>query len=255
MPAKNRELLLAALDDDFYYMDELRRLYLRLVPDGDPEEINPYNLKEMGFAVLSRVALRNFSSMESYFVHLLTSEEILDIRELRRRFSYLSSFSSTLSALKNRLRVVEFEPNQLIRSDRLERAGVDRTVVDAFRDRVDQWTAPGAFFSIASLRRDGFEDDLFELGFSDWFYAGLLASDERFASGTMFSSQILRKGGGVITIRDFLESLVRERDSVDVYDLLSDLDSVYGCRAPDRADLLYKLRGTEVYHDPYLDRL
>ena len=36
---------------------------------------------------------------------------------------------------------------------------------------------------------------------------------------------------------------------------MTEMEETYGCRIPDRLDLVYKLGGTNVYYDKYMDRL
>ena len=36
---------------------------------------------------------------------------------------------------------------------------------------------------------------------------------------------------------------------------MSEMEEIYGCRIPDRLDLIYKVDGTDIYYDKYLDRL
>ncbi len=86
MSLVNRTALKAELTDDFYYIDEIRHIYSRLIPKADIEEVNPYNLKIMGFSVYSRYAVQNHSSLEAYFHNLLTKENIMLFVELKAKF-------------------------------------------------------------------------------------------------------------------------------------------------------------------------
>ena len=255
MLAENREKLLDHLDDDFYYMDEIRKLYASLIPGADLEEINPYNLKTMGFSVLSRYVYRNYSSLEAYFRNLLTREDITDITPYRRRFVYVNSFSSTLVDMKNDYEILEFEPNQIIRFRKLEAAGVTKDDLQAFCDEAANFVEDGTYFSMQSIKKTGFQSELFDLGFSDWFYASLLTADDRFSFTKAFGAIILYKGEERITIQSFEEQLIKEHSTVDVYDLMTEMEETYGCQISDHVDVIYKVKGTDVYYDPILDRL
>ena len=254
----HRALLQAALTDDFYYTDEVRRIYARLVPGADLEEINPYNLKMMGFQVFSKYVLQHHDSLEGYFRELLTAEEILDISPYRKRFTYVAVFSQTLTELKRSRRIIEFEPNQIISMERLKRSGVTWEAIEEFCDAVYDYVGDGEYFSAQSLRVSGFSTELYDLGFSDWFYANLLMSDERFSYGIMFGAIILYKGRMAhreITIKAFEISRIRAHGSIDRYDLAREMADVYGCIFADERDVLYKVQDTEVYYDAILDRL
>lgn len=106
-----------------------------------------------------------------------------------------------------------------------------------------------------SLRLSGFESELYGLGFSDWFYANLLISDDRFSFGNMFGNLILFKGNRNITIKSFETDCVRKYGSIDAYDLMSELTDKFGCRISDKWEVIYKIQDTEVYYDRILDRL
>ncbi len=254
MSSENKALLKEKLTEDFYYIDEIKKIYEKCIPDADITEINPYNLKLMGFVVLSRYAVHNYSSLDAYFTDILTKDDIVDLTPYRRRFTYVQAFSSNLHLLKKRQIVFEFDPNQIINIRKLEAAGVTKEDINAFCDRVYGFVDDNTFFSIASLRNKGFEDELYDLGFSDWFYANILASDERFSSGQVFSNVILYKGKSDVTIKNFEMWLVRSFGSIDVYDLMTELTDNYGCRIDEKSDVTYRLYGTEIYYDNILDR-
>src|SRR5699024_403003 len=76
MPMARKAALQAELTEDFYYIDEVRKTYRRLFPAADLEEINPYNLKLMGFIVLSRYVIQNHASLEAFCEDILTGEDI-----------------------------------------------------------------------------------------------------------------------------------------------------------------------------------
>lgn len=255
MLADNQRALLAELTDDFYYIDEIREIYAKAVPGADIEEVNPYNLKLMGFSVLSRYVYRNHSSLDDYFRKLLTQDDVLDISPYRQRFAYVQSFSMAFVNLKNEMEIFEFEPNQIIAYRKLAAAGVTREDLMAFCDETADFVEDGTYFSVQSIKKAGFETELFNLGFSDWFYASLLTSDDRFSDTRAFGNILLYKGNKRITIQSFEESLILENGSIDVFDLMTEMEEVYGCQISDRSDLIYKVGGTDVYYDKYMDRL
>ena len=255
MTESHRAALLSALSGDFFFLDELKRIYQRCVPGADPEEINPYNLKQMGFTVLSRYALRNYDSLDAFFRALLTREDFTDLAPLRQRYCYVMMFSQILNTLKRDLDVLEFEPGKLVCFEKLAAAGITKQELRDFRDAVYDYLEDGAWFSAASLRQSGFDAPLYELGFSDWFYGSLLSTDPRFGFSQIFKSIILHKGEDEVTARSFETTLIRAEGSIDVYDLQKLMEQTYGCTIPDHLDLIYKVAESGVYYDKHLDRL
>ena len=255
MSYENRLALQKRLTDDFYYLDEVRRIYRELFPSADPEEINPYNLKSMGFLVLSHYVLQHHTSLDAYFEALLTKEDTLELSAIRRRFGSVQLFYQKLLELKRELRVVEYLPDRIIHIRRLEQSGITREAIRAFCQRVYAFAEDGVYFSIPSLQDQGFSLDWEEYGFSPWFYANLLLSDSRFSYSRVFNSMVFCKGTADVTIKSFLTALIRSHGSIDVYDLMSELSETYGCQVDDKWDVIYKVQNTEIYYDKILDRL
>ena len=255
MSEEHRKLLKEALTEDFYYFNDIRKTYARILPGADLEEINPYNLKLMGFVVLSNYAVQNYPSLEAYCEDILTRDDIVDISQYRSRLVYVQMFSQKLMELKRNLDVIEFEPNQIMNFRRLQAAGISKDMIQDFCDEVYEFVEENSYFSAKSIRKASFISDLYDLGFSDWFYANLLLSDDRFSFGYMYKTMILYKGKKNITIKSFESSLVKKAGSMDAFDLVTELTDVYGCQPDDKSDVLYKLNGSEIYYDKILDRL
>lgn len=255
MRTDRMEALHGMLPDDFYYLDEIRNIYAKLFLDADLEEINPYNLKSMGFIVLSRYVVQHHPSLEAYCEHLLTREDIVDLKPLRQRLTYVQMFSIKLMELKRNLDVIEFEPGKILNFRKLERAGITKEDIRQFCDAVYEFVPEGSYFTAQSLKADGFESELYDLGFSDWFYANLLLSDERFSNTHVFGNIILYKGNADITIQSFLVDRICDHGWIDTYDLMTELEEVFACRLNDKGDIVYRLNNTAIYHDKILDRL
>lgn len=255
MRADRMEALHCKLPGDFYYIDEIRKTYAQLYPDADLEEINPYNLKTMGFIVLSRYVLQHYPSLEAYCEHLLTREDIVDLKTLRQRFTYVPVFSQTLMELKRNLEIIEFEPGQIMNFQKLARAGISKEDIRDFCDAVYNFVPDDSYFSTQSLKADGFESELYDLGFSDWFYGNLLLADDRFSYTNTFGNIVLYKGRKEITIQSFLVDRIGSHGWIDTYDLMTELESRFGCTADEKSNITHRLKNTQVYYDKILDRL
>lgn len=254
MSDERMAMLSNSLTEDFYFTNEIKDIYLNLFPDAKPEEINPYNLKRMGFMVYSRCALRNQPSLEAYFHTLFTEADIIDLVPLKK-YKSIMTFNNFLSDLKRSWEVIEFEPNQLITRAHLEKSGVDESQLKQFCQEVYDFVQPNTYFSIQSIRQNGFYSDLFDLGFSNWFYSNILIADSRFSYGRVFNTFVFYKGDIEITIKAFICELVNHYGSIDIYDLNNELENKYGCSFHDHLDPVYKVEGTPVYYDHFLDRL
>lgn len=248
------ESLKTRLIDDFYYIDEIKDIYAELYPDAESEDINAINLKRMGFAVFSKYVLQNHQSLEAYFINLLTSDELIDLTPIKKRYWPVVSFNGILLELKKSYTIIEYERNQAINYRRLERQGITRDLIYNFCDAVYEHVNDNEYFSIHDIMQEGFASDLFDLGFSDWFYSNLLISDTRFTSGSVFGNLIFFKGQESITVRSFIKNLIQKYGKIDTYDLITELEERFGCKNVDRSDLTYKIKETEIFYDKILDR-
>ena len=255
MSAENMQLLKTALTEDFYYFDDIRKIYASILPAADIEEINPYNLKMMGFLVYSSYVIQNYESCEAYFNHILTEDDIVDITKYKKQFVYINAYSSIFVGLKRDMQIIEFEPNQIINFRKLEQSGITKDMIFDYCDDVYDFVDDGEYFSSQTLKQDGFESDLYELGFSDWFYANLLFSDSRFSFGNMFNNIILYKGKQNITIKSFIIALIKKHGVVDTLDLINEISERFGCKIKEKSNILYRIKDTEIYYDSILDKL
>lgn len=255
MPKDRMELLHLSLPDDFYYLDEIRKIYSDLYADADLEEINPYNLKSMGFIVLSRYAVQNHPSLEDYCEHLLSKDDIIDLQHLRQRLTYVVMFSNKLTEMRRNLDIIEFEPGQILNFRKLAKAGITKKDIKEFCDAVYEFVPEGTYFNAHSLKADGFESELYDLGFSDWFYSNLLFADDRFSFSNAFGNIILYKGKKDITIQSMLINRVCDHGWIDIFDLMTELEERYDCKINEKSDITYRLKNTPIYHDKILDRL
>lgn len=254
MPEEQICLLKENLTDDFYYLTELRKTYLRLVPDADLTLLSPYNLKKMGFLVGTSYVIQNYSTAEALFNHLLTDNDIVDVAPISKRYTGLTTYSAYLDKLKHDLEIIEFEPFQYINIRRLQKLGFTKERLREYGNRVWSYLADDDFFTIQSLRRTGFEDELDALGFGDMFYSSLLKEDARFSWRRVGKKVVLNPKGNPFTVCDFLTARITKERSVDIDDFVDDLAEIYGVIV-EKHEIVERTKGSDVYYDSIMGRL
>lgn len=244
----------SGLTDDFYYFDELKEIYRNLYEDADIDEINSFNLKKMGFLVGSKYALQNFNSAEEYFNYLLKKDEVFDITPLRKRFGSLSTYYAIALELRKNLEIIEYQPDNFISCKRLERSGLSKEMIAEYCDDVFDFAEDETFFTIHSIKNAGFESELFDFGFEDYFYANLLLADSRFSLQKMLGTIILYKGERNISFKDFISVIIKKEQRVDIYELDCILREQYGCTNIDKYDIIFKTGDSGVFYDSELQK-
>ena len=256
MPEEEMCSLLDALTNDYYSFEEIRNAYMHVTGRPDAELVSPYNLKRMGFKVYSGYVLRNYNNIDAYFTDVLTKTEIVDYSEYAKRFSNVTEFMSVLNRLKDTFEVVEFEPGQLIRKDRLQRFGVDEIQLKAFWESVYQYVEPGQYFTIQSLKNDGFESSLFNLGFDNWFYSSVLREDTRFGSrrlGAGYPVLLFCRDVPKVTRQGFIEFLL-DGKSMDRDELLDEIKKTYDI-VFDKEDITTIISDSDIYYDAIMEKV
>lgn len=254
MPEEHVQKLKAALVNDFYFMTELRKIYKNLVPDADLTLLSTYNLKKMGFLVGSSYVIQNYPTAEAFFDYLLTSDDVVDVAPISKRYTGLTTYSAYLAGIKHDMRIIEFEPYQYINIRRLEKLGFTKEKLREYGNQVWSYLVDDRYFTIQSIRNDGFESDLDVLGFGDLFYASILKEDGRFSWQRVGNAVVLSPKGNSFTVHDFLVDYITNAGSVNVDDFSLELREKFGIEL-DRYAIVEKVKGSDVYYDSIMGKL
>lgn len=246
------------LIEDFYFLEEIRNIYKKEFQNGESNLINPFSLKNLGFKVYSSYAVRNhFNSASEYFKYLLTKDDIVDITLIPQSIRQLIQFTLLLYKLKSTYDIVEFLPNKYIKFDHLFKNGISRSKIKSFTEKVFNFIGQGKYFTIQSLRNDGFFHELDEYGFEDWFYSSLLVECKNEISYLRIGGNKLFILGKVrVMLEDFVESLVfsQENLAIDIYDLKELLDSGYSILTS-TYKLIETTKNTSMFYDPISEKI
>lgn len=254
MPEEHVQKLKEVLVNDFYFMTELRRIYKNLVDDADLSLLSTYNLKKMGFLVGSTYVIQNYPTAEAYFDHLLTSEDVVDVAPISKRYTGLTTYSAYLAGIKHDMRIIEFEPYQYINIRRLEKLGFTKEKLREYGSQVWSYLVDDRYFTIQSIRNDGFTSELDVLGFGDLFYTSILKEDGRFSWQRVGNAVVLSPKGNSFTVHDFLVDYITNAGSVNVDDFSLELRERFGIEL-DRSAIIEKVKGSDVYYDSIMEKL
>ena len=242
--------------EDFYLKKEILLLYKRLFPQGDPKRINSYTLKSMGFHVYGAyVVSQRFSNATDYFDYLLLDQPITNMNDVDTRFSTITAYSSELIKLKASRRIVEFSPKQYITIERLNGCGITIADLERYCKDVAALTEEGEFFTLQSLRKQGFADELDDYGFDDWFYMSLLCEDrEHFSFRRVANSKLFCRGKTNVVLGDFLVSVMLRKQKMDFYDFCDLLEREYGLSI-DIYKLKAMIRESGLYYNDIMEKV
>lgn len=256
LPEDQRQRLARLLSDDLYTLAEIKQIYQREYPGGDPAFINSFNLKQLGFRVYTEYVVSDrFANASNYFHTLLTEQDLVDMRPIIKKGGELAgnAFWKELTDLKARREIVEYLPNQYINIRRLNANGVSASELENYCASVAAQVRTGDYFTIASLQKDGFSHPLDETGFDDWFFASVLAEDHsRFSVRRMGKTKLFCRGHKLFTLIDFLRWLLEPAAKMDIYELYELLEQRYGLLIK-HDKILETIRTSDLYYDSIME--
>lgn len=257
IPENRSAVLNAELMEPFYYFNEIKAKYSELFQGADIDEINPRSLKKLGFSIFSGYVLRGYDSAAAYFTELLTKDDLTDIGALNKRYGAIKMFAQSYANLLAEHRLFLYDKDRTISMRRLYKFGVAEDDIFSFCNEVASFIEKDQYFTIYSLRNNGFSHKLDELGFDDIFYASILAASSEFTSQNVFGTKVLlnRKIRGQFSIDDFLLSLLREYDIVELDDFVQDCEDRFGITIKDKHRITSVTKNSELYFDPIMGKI
>lgn len=254
LPQTHFKRMKAVLTESFYTIQDIKRIYLREFPDADTTNINPYTLKTLDFRVYSGYVIKNiYPNAMDYFCSLLTTDDVVDARNISKSVQSVVAYSSELYKLRAAYEIVEFAPLRYINIRRLNAVGITTDHFENYCKAVAHNYEKGEYFTVASLRKDGFTHDLDDLGFDEWFYASvLLENRELFSYQRVGGTRLFLRGKTGANLGDMLVWLLEKYQKIDIYDLMDLLENHYGIAVP-KEKLHTIISGTELYYDTIME--
>ncbi len=115
--------------------------------------------------------------------------------------------------------------------------------------------ANGRYFTVQSLKNHGFEHELFQFGFDDYFYESVLRYSPllKFFPVGIGSTPVFNESENP-NIRNMLESIIMNNGSMDIYDMLSYLNNEYGINT-EKYKLAEWARESNLYYSDTMEKI
>jgi hypothetical protein len=227
-----KKIMQELLCDDYYDTSTVREIFCKEFPNANPNMINSYTLKSMGFMVYSSYVIKNsFANAKDYFNYILTVKDIVDISDFSSTLTAQLSFSSELSNLKSRYEIIELEPKRYINRRWLENSGITLDIIYDYCQKVSEFVQKEAYFTIYSLRQQGFAHPLDVLDFDDWFYAAVLKEDKkRYSYQQIGGTKVFNNSSAPVTKEKFFENILDQYSRIDALNFIKLLHDEYNLK-------------------------
>jgi len=256
LPPEQMKRMRDIMRDDYYDISCIKQLYLGEFPDADPGIINSYTIKSMGFKVYSSYVIKDtYLNATSYFRYILTADDVIDSRNFPSSLRSQVSYTSELAILKNRYEIIEFEPLQYINRRRLESVGIVVQDINDYCEKVSQFVQPYDYFTIHSLRRQGFTHPMDALKFDDWFYASILTEDrERYCYQRMGGTKVFCQISDQVMMENYFKYIVEKYGSMEISEFSCTLKEDFGVNI-DKYKIIDVVNNSPMYYDRIMERI
>ena len=257
LDSEERKYMIVCLQDDFYFIDDIRDIYIKKYGDEDANKINPRTLKEMGFKLYTDyVVSSKFPSAYSYFKTLFTKEDLIDFRTLDKRLTYLNFAKSTLDDLRESYELLEYEDLKFIKLSRIQKVYPEVTIemIEGYVDAAIGFLPEEDYFTVTKLKNAGFNHYLHEIGFGEWFNAGLIKNSRKIRFVKTGGDVIFFRGKKQITTKDFIEYLLKKIKKMDIYEFSRFIDNEYGIQLT-KDKITQFIKSSDMYYDSIMEKI
>lgn len=199
---------------DFYTKEEIAKIFKEKYPNEKKLFMNARIFNILGYKVYSSYIISDkYISAKSYFLDILLKEDYIDITELPKGMRNIVMFNQTLRELKEAYELIEDDWQNYVSFNVLLRQGVTKKDLEDFCDWVYENTGDECF-TIHNLRKRGLHHKVFDLGYNERFYGGIVSENRaRFASIRKAGSKLIRKGKVAPKLSDLVEEVVKSYPS------------------------------------------
>ncbi|MFH5837372.1 hypothetical protein ACHAL6_15025 [Proteiniclasticum sp. C24MP] len=243
---KQFEKLSNELSNPWYFTYEVEKLFKRKVGKLYKEYMSKENLKKLGYKITSSIIYSDkYKSLFNCLDKTIWKNNTFHVSD---DIWNISQVQISLSQKVAVFDIIEYSPQRFIRISSLKKNGIHKKHLNEFIDIINRYVDDESYFTLKSLRYNGFKIPLDELGFEETFYYSILKQSKKIQSRKVANTYLFRKSKKDATMQDFIEYLVSQLRSIDIYDLINLLYENYGI-AISPSYLRTFLFDTQMYYD------
>ncbi|MCR4929084.1 MAG: hypothetical protein K5988_03705 [Lachnospiraceae bacterium] len=232
-PMRDDELfkMKSSLNLDFYFIEDVVKIYCELYPDGNKNKINHYNLKKLGFNVYSSYIINNkYNSVESYMENMILKGGI-DPKTIDRRLYSIQFYYNIKEKLRMDYEILEIDDGKFITYEKFKEKypNVSKEELKDFANKAVSFSNKD-MFTVYSIRKDGFTHQLDQINETEMFYSGLIRSSKEVFFSRTKGDLFFSKTDKYVDRKVFLKYVINEidKETIKIQELMNYLMDEYG---------------------------
>lgn len=238
--------LSAKLQAPWYAIEDVEKIFRRHIKNKYLEYMSTQNLLQLGYRKTNAIVYSSqFSSLDEC---LFQTEWMGETFHVSDDLWNIGQIYNSLQKKTASFEIIEYSPQNFIRLSYLKRNAIHKKDLYGFIDAVNQKVSEGMYFTLKSLKEDGFTFDLARLGFEDTFYFSILKQRKKIQAKKLGGAYLFCKTKTDVKLGAFIKYLLEDLGSADLFDLSDLLQQRYGLNlAP--AYIRTTANGTNLYYD------
>ncbi|WP_214811737.1 hypothetical protein [Exiguobacterium sp. s127] len=220
LKARHVAAIQSDLIEDGYPIEDFVDIICQTVPSYDKQRLTAADAELLGYRVDDQLAVRlRYPNSTAYLEQLIFSNDY--VRTEQHRVLRKDIAGRLLKNLERHARLILLDKGFYITDRCLSRAGVSEKDISDYRETIESYVAKDEFFTLVSLRKDGFTHPLEEIGFEDLFYESILLRVGVLKSLRIGKSNVFIKALKKPDADSFMEWLMGEDGIISMEELQS----------------------------------
>lgn len=232
------------LHHEIYTLDEFVEQVKKKLSNFDKLNVNEIFINSLGYKIDKDFIVSNkYKDSNEYIEKLIFKSNYLFVAE-NNLFKH-PYVKRKIKNLENNYKLLKVEDNMYITEKCLQQGNITKEKLEEYKYSVEQHVNINNFFTVDTLRKSGFKQNLDELGFENIFYESLLKAPGRFKYLKIEDSVVFIKTPNDININKFIDYLVGEKKVISIDEIR--LQANVKCNLKISLDYIKKI----VINSPY----
>ena len=245
------------LSSDLIFVSDIEIKYIEKFGKLHIDRVNAKSLKALGYKYYSDYIISmKYENEDEYFSKLILETPILDFSKMDSRLIQSLSFNKMINMMRSTYDVLEFEEGKYLTFDHLRdiEPDISKTTILEFATNAIRYTGKQRYLNSHFLRKEGFQNNLYGFGFSDFFYDRILRYSKVFKFMRIGGTLLFYDSSDSKTNGDFFRDIFKDIKSMDIERFEEYLKDEYGISlSKNRIMTISKANG--LYYDFSMEKI
>lgn len=219
----------------------------------DNRIFNNKNMNEIGYNVNeSCIVSSKYKSNKDYFHQKLNEKQIFNINELGENIKTITQLYYILKEYKENYILLEYQPDKYINISKLNEKGYTIDDIKDYIISINNFNNK-KYFTIESLKNQGFNHMLNELGFENYFYASIIQSSKKYISRATGKNKIFTTDK-IFEIKNLFYQIIKETGNLEITDFINHLIKCYNIYYP-KDKIIQIIQNSNMYYSVIYNKI